>query len=118
MTVRAVVENHSQNALGVRERLGTCVWVETVGAAKGLHIVLSSIRTQTYGTDAFTGMGLTLEDKSLIVVKSTQHFHAQFAPLSQAVLYVTTPGTLTLDFANIPYRLRSLDFWPRVSDPH
>ncbi len=118
VVVRAVVENHTQSALGSRERLGTCVWVETVGAANGLHIVLSSIRTQTYGTDAFTGMGLTLEDKSLIVVKSTQHFHAQFAPLSQAVLYVTTPGTLTLDFANIPYRLRSLDFWPRVSDPH
>lgn len=115
VVVRAVVENHTQSALGSRERLGTCVWVE---AANGLHIVLSSIRTQTYGTDLFTGMGIKLEDKSLIVVKSTQHFHAQFAPLARAVVYVTTPGAMALDFAAIPYRLRTLDFWPRVADPH
>jgi microcystin degradation protein MlrC len=115
VTVRAVVEDHTQSALGVRERLGPCVWVE---AANGLHLVLSSIRTQVYGTDAFTGLGITLEDKSLIVVKSSQHFHAQFAPLAQAVIYVSTPGTLTLDFADIPFELRDLNFWPRVENPH
>jgi microcystin degradation protein MlrC len=115
VVVRAVVEEHTQSALGVRERLGTCVWVE---AANGLHLVLSSIRTQVYGTDAFTGLGITLEDKALIVVKSSQHFHAQFAPLAKAVYYVSTPGTLTLDFADIPFRLRDPNFWPRVQDPH
>lgn len=115
VVVRAVVDNHTQSALGSRERLGTCVWVE---ATNGLHIVLSSIRTQTYGTDLFTGMGITLEDKAIIVVKSTQHFHAQFAPLARAVLYVSTPGAMAIDFAAIPYRLRALDFWPRVENPH
>jgi microcystin degradation protein MlrC len=115
VTVRAIVENHTQASLGVRERLGTCVWVE---AAHGLHLVLSSIRTQVYGTDAFTGLGITLEDKSMIVVKSSQHFHAQFAPLAKKVIYVSTPGTITLDFANIDFRLRDLNFWPRVPDPH
>ena len=89
-----------------------------VEAANGVHIVLCSIRTQTYGTDAFTGLGLTLENKALIVVKSTQHFHAEFAPIAKAVLYVTTPGAMTCDFASTPYRARSLDYWPRVADPH
>lgn len=115
VVVRAVVEDHTQSALGTRERLGTCVRVE---AANGVHIVLCSIRTQTYGTDAFTGLGLTLENKALIVVKSTQHFHAEFAPIAKAVLYVTTPGAMNCDFASTPYRLRSLDYWPRVADPH
>lgn len=115
VTVRGVVENHTQNALGVRESLGTAVWVE---AANGLHLALASIRTQTYGTDAFTGLGLTLHDKAVIVVKSTQHFHAEFAPLARAVLYVSTPGAMSFDFAAIPYKLRSMDVWPRVSDPH
>jgi microcystin degradation protein MlrC len=32
--------------------------------------------------------------------------------------YVTTPGTMNFDFAAISYRLRALDYWPRVSDPH
>ncbi|MGP1664586.1 MAG: M81 family metallopeptidase [Rhodanobacter sp.] len=115
VVVRAVVANHSQTALGTREDLGTCVWVE---ATNGLQIVLSSIRTQTYGTDAFTGMGITLHDKAIIVVKSTQHFHAEFSPLAKAIFYVTTPGTLNLDFTQIPFKLRSLDFWPRIENPH
>lgn len=113
--VRAIVENHTQSALGTRERLGDCVWVE---AANGLHVVLASIRTQTYGADAFTGMGLALADKAVVVVKSTQHFHAEFAPLARKVLYVSTPGAMNFDFAAIPYRLRSPDYWPRVADPH
>ncbi len=112
VVIRAVVENHSQNALGVRERLGTCVWVE---AANGLQIVLSSVRTQTYSTEVFTGLGITLADKRVIVVKSTQHFYAEFAPLARAVLYVTTPGAMNFDFGSIDYRLRSLDYWPRVA---
>jgi microcystin degradation protein MlrC len=115
VTVRAIVENHTQSALGTRERLGDCVWVE---AAHGLHILLSSIRTQTYGTDAFTGMGIALADKAFVVVKSTQHFHAEFAPLASAIRYATSPGPMSFDFAAIPYRLRSLDYWPRVADPH
>jgi len=115
VTVRAIVADHSQSALGTRERLGDCVWVE---AENGLHIVLASIRTQTYGTDAFTGMGLTLADKALVVVKSTQHFHAEFAPLARQVLYVSSPGAMDFDFAAIPYRLRSPDYWPRVANPH
>jgi len=115
VSVRAIVADHSQSALGTRERLGDCVWVET---AMGVHIVLASIRTQTYGTDAFTGMGLRLADKDLVVVKSTQHFHAEFAPLARQVLYVSSPGAMDFDFAAIPYRARSLDYWPRVADPH
>lgn len=119
VTVRAIVPDHSQSALGTRERLGDCVWVETAPPSNaGLHIVLASIRTQTYGTDAFTGMGLRLADKDLVVVKSTQHFHAEFAPLARQVLYVSTPGAMDFDFAAIPYRRRSLDYWPRVADPH
>ena len=115
MTVRAIVANHSQSALGARERLGDCVWVE---AANDLHILLASIRTQTYGLDAFTGMGIGLADKRVVVVKSTQHFHAEFAPLASKVCYVTTPGAMSFDFAAIPYRLRSSDYWPRLADPH
>ena len=115
VTVRAIVPNHAQSALGTRERLGDCVWVE---AADGLHILLCSIRTQTYGIDAFTGAGISLLDKAVVVVKSTQHFHAEFAPLARQVLYVSSPGAMDFAFAAIPYRARSLDYWPRVADPH
>ncbi len=114
-TVRAIVAEHSQDVFSARWPLGRSVWVEAEG---GLHLVLCSIRTQVYGTDAFTGLGLTLTDKALIVVKSAQHFHTAFAPLAKAVLYVDSSGAISSDFERIPYAVRSLDHWPRVADPH
>ena len=115
VTVRAVVEDHSQSALESRAPLGRSVWVE---ADNDMHLVMASVRSQVFGTDAFTGLGLELQNKKIVVVKSTQHFHDQFAPIAKRVVYVSSPGALTSDFATIPYRVRSLDYWPRVADPH
>ena len=64
-----------------------------------------------------TGLGLTLLDKRLLVVKSMQHFHTAFAPLAREVMYVATPGAVNPDVTALPYRARSLDFWPRVAAP-
>ena len=114
VTVRAVVENHTQSGLEGKTPLGTAVWVQ---AANGVDIVLASVRTQVFGTDTFTGLGIDLAAKKIVVVKSTQHFHAQFAPMAKKVLYVSSAGALTSDFAGIPYQLRSLDYWPRVERP-
>jgi microcystin degradation protein MlrC len=114
VTVRAIVADHAQDVFGMRWPLGPSVWVET---ANGVSLLLTSVRSQAYGTDTFTGLGITLHDKKLVVVKSTQHFHAKFAPLAKAVFYVDTPGAITQDFANIAFMVRSLNYWPRVSDP-
>jgi len=51
------------------------------------------------------------------VVKSSQHFYDQFAPLSSAVLYVDTPGLIRNDFENLPFVHRDLNYWPRVENP-
>jgi microcystin degradation protein MlrC len=120
VTVRAVVEGHSQAAaaMGGRAAMGTGVWVESAAVPGGLHLLLASVRGQVFGTDAFTGLGLDLADKRLVVVKSTQHFHAEFAPIAKAVLYASTPGTINPDFARIPYANRDLNYWPRVDNPH
>lgn len=113
-TVRAAVEEHSQTGLsGGRLSLGPSAWV----SADGIDIVLISKRHQTFAPDAFTGLGLTLADKRLVVVKSTQHFHAAFAPLARAIRYVAAPGAIPPDFAAIPYTKRTVPFWPRVEDP-
>jgi microcystin degradation protein MlrC len=114
VTVRAIALNHSQDVFGMRWPLGPSVWVETLD---GVSLLLTSVRSQAYGTDAFTGLGLTLHDKTLVVVKSTQHFYAKFAPLAKAVFYVDTPGAITQDFANIAFKVRPLNYWPRVDDP-
>jgi microcystin degradation protein MlrC len=115
VTVRAIVENHFQTSLGGNESLGRSVWVE---AANNVHIAIGSLRQQVFATNAFTGLGITLLDKKLIVVKSTQHFHEEFAPIAKRVVYVSTPGAISQDFAELRYRRRSLDYWPRVANPH
>jgi microcystin degradation protein MlrC len=114
VTVRSIVERHTQSIMGLEQPLGRAVWVE---AANGLDIALISVRTQVLGVDAFTGLGIDFAAKKLVVVKSTQHFHADFAPRAKAVFHIAAPGALTTAFAELDYRHRDLDYWPRVSNP-
>ncbi|WP_241291080.1 M81 family metallopeptidase [Burkholderia stabilis] len=114
VTVRSVVERHTQSIMGLEQPLGRAVWVE---ADNGLDLALISVRTQVLGVDAFTGLGIDFAGKTLVVVKSTQHFQTDFAPRAKAIFHIAAPGALTMDFANLDYRHRDLDYWPRVSNP-
>jgi microcystin degradation protein MlrC len=115
VTVRALVEEHWQTGLsGHPAPCGRSAWVST---DDGIHLVLISLRQQALGAELFTGLGIDLKGLRGIVVKSSQHFHAAFAPLASEVLYVESPGLLDTDFAHLPYRQRSLNYWPRVEQP-
>jgi microcystin degradation protein MlrC len=85
--------------------------------ADGIDIVLTTIRQQVFTPEAFTGLGINLADKRIVVVKSTQHFYAGFAPIARAVRYVSAPGAIPPDFEAIPFTKRTTPFWPRVADP-
>jgi len=109
--VKAVLHDHFQSGLGLHWPLGTAVWIE---AANHLDIVLTTVRSQPFDPASLEKLGIDLAKKRLIVVKSTQHFHAGFAPLAKGgVIYITAPGALTPDFVNIPYAKKPLDYWPR-----
>jgi microcystin degradation protein MlrC len=116
VTVRGLAEHFEQTALGgARQPMGLSAWVEI---EPGVDVVVNSIRTQGFHPDLFTGLGVGLEGKRLIVVKSSQHFETGFAPIADLLLPVATPGALQMDFAAIAYaRKRDLDFHPRVADP-
>jgi microcystin degradation protein MlrC len=114
VTVRKLAEAHTQAGLsGGRAAFGPSAWV----AADGIDLVLVSLRQQTFAPDAFTGLGLTLADKRLVVVKSTQHFHAAFAPIARGIRYVAAPGAIPPDYAAIPFTKLTRPYWPRVVDP-
>ena len=113
-TVRGIALNHSQGGLsGGRSEYGPSVWV----SGGGVDLVLTSKRQQVFSPDAFTGLGLTLHDKAVVVVKSSQHFQAAFAPVARAIRYVSGPGALEFDYAALPYTKLTRAFWPRVADP-
>lgn len=85
--------------------------------ADGLKILLVSHRMQTFSPDAFENMGLDLDQMRCVVVKSSQHFHAGFAPRAERILYVAGGGALDYRFEGLPYTKRDLDYFPRVADP-
>ena len=113
--VRAVKPGHSQAGLGGSiSDLGLSVWLEV----EGVDVVVASTRSQVFSPDAFTGLGIQLADKRLVVVKSSQHFQGGFTPIAARVVQVATLGAIQMDFAGLPYsKKRDLIFHPRVADP-
>jgi microcystin degradation protein MlrC len=60
----------------------------------------------------FTNVGIDPRSRRIVVVKSTQHFHAGFGPFAADVLYVGGPGALERDLARLPYRRIVRPKWP------
>ncbi len=82
----------------------------------GLYIVLSGRRQQCVSPEAFTGFGFDPGALRLIVVKSMQHFHAHFASMAADIVYASPPGSLTFDFAALPFQRVRRPIWPLDSD--
>ena len=93
--------------------MGATAWIE----AEGIDMILTSLRTQVFHPEGMTKLGLDIASRKLVVVKSTQHFHAGFAPIAKVILYATPPGALSSDFASIPYKKMTKPYWPRVKNP-
>jgi microcystin degradation protein MlrC len=113
VTVRGMAEGVTQRFGPSPAPMGDAVWV----SADGIDLVLITHRTQVFHPEGFAATGLDLSAKKIVVVKSTQHFHAGFAPLAKAILYASAQGALGADFANIAYTKITRPWWPRVADP-
>ncbi len=115
VSVRRIVQDAWQNFGTAVMTLGTGVWLTTEA---GIDLVLNTKRTQVFHPNGFEQFGIDLSCYRAIIVKSTQHFYAGFAPLATEVHYVSAPGAIPPDFARIPYEAFKADYWPLVSDPH
>ncbi|MGH8031079.1 MAG: M81 family metallopeptidase [Luteimonas sp.] len=111
--VMGVVEDHTEDAFGSRQPMGRSVWLR----CQQIDIAVCSVRTQVFSPDAFTGLGIELSNKRLIVVKSSNHYQASFRAVADHLWHVNSPGALSLDFAALAYTQRDGNFYPRVDDP-
>jgi microcystin degradation protein MlrC len=111
--VKGVVEDHTAGVFGQRQPMGRSVWLHS----RGIDIAVCSVRTQVYERDAFTGLGIELAGRRLIVVKSSNHYQAGFRDDADHLWHVTSPGALRLDFAQMRYTKRDPNYFPRVADP-
>lgn len=80
--------------------------------ADGIEIVLNDLRQQPMHPSAFTEAGCDPWSKRLVIVKSSQHFYAGFAPGASQVLYCDAPGSLNTDATARPYKKINRPIWP------
>ena len=85
----------------------------------GIDVVLSSEREQPLSLDAFIGFGIAPETRDVLVVKSTQHFYADFAPVAHDVVYVNpyASGTPASELLRLDYKNISRPKWPFDQEP-
>ncbi len=70
----------------------------------GIRIAVSSRRIQTHDRAVLQHFGIEPAEQSIIVLKSTCHFRADFEPIAEAVLVAIAPGGYVSDPAAYPYR--------------
>ena len=115
ITVTALVDDLHQTGLGGgRSALGNAA---AVRIPPGIDVALVSDRSQVFAPDGFTRLGIEPSQKRIVVVKSTNHFYAAFAPIAAEILYAAAPSAMPSDLAAIPYRKFKRPYWPRVADP-
>ena len=113
VTVMGLADEVTQRFGEAPVAMGPSAWVR----AEGIDLILCTLRTQTFHPEAMVALGLDPNALRILVVKSSQHFHAGFAPIASDILYASSPGALSQDFATFPYTLRSGRYWPRDEDP-
>ncbi len=107
--VRAIADDIIQG--GFFEKSGKPLGAAAL-EADGITILVSGRRQQCVDPEAFRCLGLKPETFSRIIVKSSQHFYANFAAVAGKIVYCDGPGSLTQDFKQLPFRRVRRPIWP------
>lgn len=113
VTVRGIREDMTQKLGATDMPMGTGVWLD----ADGVHLIISSVRTQCFSPSVFSDLGLDISRLRAVIPKSTNHFYENFVAVSPQVVHVGSPGTVTPDMTIIPHTKRDGNFWPKVENP-
>ncbi len=119
VTVMGLVRDAYQPFGKAMAPLGNMAWLR-IGEHddEAIDIIVNDSRTQGFSPPCFTAAGLDITKCRGLIVKSTQHFHAGFLPVGEEILYVSAPGTGSMDMAVLPFTRVTRALWPRVADPH
>ncbi len=84
---------------GITAHLGACACVEV----QGIRVLLSSAKMQMLDLDLFRFLGVEPAQMKLLVVKSSVHFRAAFAPIASHILVAKAPGPMAADPGDLPW---------------
>ena len=86
----------------------------------GIDVVTISSRIQTIDLQVFLSQGIDPTAKSVLVVKSVQHFRAAYAPIAREIVLVDSGGICSPDIARLKFTKLRRPIWPLdgVNDPY
>ncbi len=94
---------------GVRVTMGPTALL----AIGDIEVVVTSGRFQAYDRQYFKHAGLDPAEKSVVAVKSAQHFRAAFAPIARKIVVVDGAGGLTsANFKELPFEKLRRPIYP------
>ncbi|MBB6364406.1 M81 family metallopeptidase [Acinetobacter lwoffii] len=85
---------------GVEADIGPSVLLEI----DGIEIAVSSYKAQLLDRNMFRIFGIVPEDKTIVVVKSSVHFRADFQDMAAAILVAKAPGAMKADPNDLPWQ--------------
>ncbi|HKX44598.1 MAG TPA: MlrC C-terminal domain-containing protein, partial [Burkholderiaceae bacterium] len=70
----------------------------------GVRLLLTSAKAQMLDLDLFRFLGVEPAQMKLLIVKSSVHFRAAFAPIASHILVAKAPGPMAADPGDLPWR--------------
>ena len=113
--IKAVAEGW-QSFGASRVTLGPAALVRLAGTS--IHVILNTNRTQTFEPDIFSNLGLDPLGQRVLLIKSTNHFYAGFAPIASEIVYIDAGAPYPSNPRVTDYRKMTRPLWPRVDNPH
>ena len=70
----------------------------------GIYIAVASGKMQMLDRELFRTVGIHPEKMKVVVVKSSNHFRADFTPIASHVLIAKAPGPMAADPGDLPWK--------------
>ena len=95
---RCVLKGPMMTGVAVQMGPSACLEIE------GVLIAVVSGKVQLLDRELLRTVGIHAEQMKLVVVKSSNHFRADFTPIASEVLIAKAPGPMAADPADLPWK--------------
>ena len=85
---------------GLTVGLGPCACLEI----EGIQVVVTSGKKQLLDRELFRVVGIQPEAMKILVVKSSNHFRADFTPIASEIIVAKAAGPMAADPADLPWK--------------
>jgi microcystin degradation protein MlrC len=113
--VRALTDgefvNHGPKETGVRQHLGRTARVR----CDGIDVLVTERRLSPNDAEVWRHVGIPPERADLLVLKTVNHFRADYEPLASEIVLVDTPGSFAIDLSQFEFEHLTAPKVPLVS---